>query len=156
MLGSQKKKLEKKREDALSSITGDRVNIELMAQRARPADDPIDRDLLQTVLNNIAAIETAARNASSITELDDLIADGESQGIASAYFCPVGEIRDEGSRAIDNMELWGIPAPSIRKLRESFAGGADQNNRDHVSYADQSQNPHPPPQTDPRRGNRPS
>ena len=34
MLGSQKKKLEKKREDALSSITGDRVNIELMAQRA--------------------------------------------------------------------------------------------------------------------------
>ena len=126
MLGSQKKKLEKKREDALSSITGDRVNIELMAQRARPADDPIDRDLLQTVLNNIAAIETAARNASSITELDDLIADGESQGIASAYFCPVGEIRDEGSRAIDNMELWGIPAPSIRKLRESCAGGADQ------------------------------
>ena len=87
MLGSQNKKLRKKREDALSSITGDRVNIELMAQRARPADDPLDRDLLQTVLNNIAAIETGARNADSVTELDDLIADGESQGIASAYFC---------------------------------------------------------------------
>ncbi len=121
MLGSQKRKLGKKREDALSSITGDRVNIELMAQRARPADDPLDRDLLQTVLNNITAIETAARNASSVTELDDLIADGESQGIASAYFCPVGELREEGNRAIDNMELWGIPAPSIRKLRENFA-----------------------------------
>jgi hypothetical protein len=121
MLGSQNKKLRKKREDALSSITGDRVNIELMAQRARPADDPLDRDLLQTVLNNIAAIETGARNADSVTELDDLIADGESQGIASAYFCPVGEIRDEGNRALDNMELWGIPTPSIRKLRENFA-----------------------------------
>ena len=121
MLGSQKRKLEKKHEDALSSITGDRVNIELMAQRARPADDPLDRDLLQTVLNNITAIETAARNANSVTELDDLMADGESQGIASAYFCPVGELRDEGNRAIDNMELWGIPGPSIRKLRENFA-----------------------------------
>jgi hypothetical protein len=121
MLGSQNKKLEKKREDALSSITRDRVNIELMGQRARPADDPLDRDLFQTVLSNIAAIETAARNASSVTELNDLIEDGESQGIASAYFCPVGEIRDEGNRAIDNMELWGIPAPSIRKLRENFA-----------------------------------
>src|ERR1700679_1175136 len=126
MLGSQKRKLEKKHEDALSSITGDRVNIELMAQRARPADDPLDRDLLQTVLNNITAIETAARNANSVTELDDLIADGESQGIASAYFCPVGEIRNTGHSAVDNMELRGIPAPSIRKLRENCARGTDQ------------------------------
>lgn len=111
----------KKRADALSSITGDKVNIELMAQRARPADDLLDSDLLQTVFNKLVALETAVRNASSVTELDDLIEDGDAQGIASAYFCPMGEIRDEGNRAIDNMELWGIPAPSIKKLRESFA-----------------------------------
>jgi hypothetical protein len=121
MAGSQNKTLDKKREEALSSITGDRVNIELMAQRARTTDDPLDRDLLQTVLNSIAAIETAARSASSVSELEDLIEDGESQRIASAYFCPVGEIRDEGNRAVDNLELWGIPTPSIRKLRENFA-----------------------------------
>ena len=115
MLGSQKKKLEKKREDALSSITGERVNIELMAQRARPADDPLDLDLLQTVLTNITAIESAARNANSVTELDDLMADGESQGIASAYFCPANELRDEGNRAIGQHGALGYSWPFHQK-----------------------------------------
>jgi hypothetical protein len=125
MLGSQSKRLEKRREDALSSITGDRVNVELMAQRSRPSDDPLDIELLQKVIDNIASIEAAAKKASSQTELDDLIADGELQGIARAYFCPLAELRDEGNRAIDNMELWGIPAASITKLRENFARAVD-------------------------------
>ncbi|WP_263376872.1 hypothetical protein [Granulicella aggregans] len=126
MRGSQEGKLEKRREEALSSVTGDRINVELMAQRARPADDPIDNDLLKIVLSKFTAIEAAVKTSTSFTELQDLIADGESQGIASAYFCPMGEARDEGNRVIDNMELWGIPRPSIKKLRDSFAKVVDR------------------------------
>jgi hypothetical protein len=115
-------KLEAKREEALSSITGDKINLELMAQRWRPDEDPIDRDFLTQVLEQFSQMEQKAKTSTSIRELDDLIADGESQGIATAYFCPANEIQDEGNRAIDNLELWGIPKLSIKKLRQTFAG----------------------------------
>ena len=95
--------------------------MELMAQRWRAADDPIDQTLLATVLEQLAQIELKARTADSIIELDDFVSDAESQAIASAYFCPANEVQDEGNRAIDNLELWGIPKLSITKLRRTFA-----------------------------------
>ena len=113
-------RLEAKRAEALSSITGDKISLELMAQRWRPADDPVDQELLATVLEQFSQIEQKAKTSTSIRELDDLIADGESQGIATAYFCPANEVQDEGTRAIDNLELWGIPKLSIKKLRQAF------------------------------------
>jgi hypothetical protein len=115
------KKLETRRANALSSITGDRIHVELMAQRWRAADDPIDQELLATVLEQFAQIEQKARTVVSIIELEDFVSDAESQAIASAYFCPANEIQDEGNRAIDNLELWGIPKLSITKLRKTFA-----------------------------------
>jgi hypothetical protein len=117
----RKRKLEKKRTEALSSITGDKIRVELMAQRWRTKDDSVDEDLLAKVLGRLTEIESGAKTCCVISELDDLIDDGESQGIASAYFCPADEIEDEGSRAINNLELWGIPKSSIKNLREAFA-----------------------------------
>jgi hypothetical protein len=114
------KKIEKKRQQALSSISGDKINFELMAQRWRPADDQVDPIFLKGALDRFAQIEQDARTSTSILELEDLIEDAESQGIASSYLCPAGEIRDEGIRAIDNLELWGIPRKSVDKLRKTF------------------------------------
>lgn len=115
------KRLEARRAKALSSITGDRIHVELMAQRWRAADDPIDQQLLATVLGQFAQIELKSRTVASIIELEDSVSDAELQAIASAYFCPANEIQDEGSRAIDNLELWGIPKLSITKLRKTYA-----------------------------------
>jgi hypothetical protein len=117
------KKLEAKRAEALSSITGDRVNLELMAQRWRPADDPIDREFLARVLEQFFQIELHAKTSTSILELDDFIADAELQGIAAAYFCPASEVQDEGTRAIDNLELWVFLNYRSRSLGKLFGIG---------------------------------
>ncbi len=113
-------KLEKSRVDALSSITGERVHVQLMAQRPRKSDDPQNDVLLATVLRQIDDIEEKARNAAHPDELEDLKADGELQGLFAAYFCPVDDIQDEGTLIIDNLEGWGIPKTAVKKLRELF------------------------------------
>jgi len=113
-------KLEKRRAEALSSITGDRVHVQLMAQRPRKPDDPQNDALLAKVLAQIDDIEEKARNAAHADELDDLKADGVLQGLFAAYFCPVDDIQDEGTLVIDNLEGWGIPKSAVRKLRELF------------------------------------
>jgi len=113
-------KLEKCRAEALSSITGDRVHVQLMAQRPRKPDDPQNDALLATVLAQIDDIEERARIAAHPDELEDLKADGVLQGLFAAYFCPVDDIQDEGTLVIDNLEGWGIPKSAVRKLRELF------------------------------------
>lgn len=76
--GYRKKwKLEKRRVETLGSIAGERVNVEAMAQRPRPADDILDTALLETVLKRLAEIEASARQASLIDEVDDLTVDAE-------------------------------------------------------------------------------
>lgn len=122
MVGSRKKlKLEKHRVETLSSITGERVNLEAMAQRPRSADDVLDTALLDTVIKRLGEIEAAAQKVESIDDLDDLAADAEQQGQFSAYFCPVTDIRDEGELLIDLIDGWGIPKAATKKLRELFA-----------------------------------
>jgi hypothetical protein len=122
MVGSRKKlKLEKHRVETLSSITGERVNPEAMAQRPRSADDVLDTALLDTVIKRLTEIEAAAQKVESIDDLDDLAADAEQQGQFSAYFCPVTDIRDEGELLIDLIDGWGIPKAATKKLRELFA-----------------------------------
>jgi hypothetical protein len=113
-------RLEKKRTQALSDITGDQIAFELMVQRSRTANDPIDTELLTQIRAQFTKIEAGAKTSNSISELDDFADDAESQNIARAYFCPVDEIQDEGNRSIDNLALWGIPSSSIEKLRKAF------------------------------------
>lgn len=119
-------KLEKCRVDALSSITGDRLHVELMAQRPRKSDDALDKALLDAVLKRFADIEESAKQATLTDELDDLISDGELQGLFAAYFCPAVDIQDDGNMVIDNLEGWGIPKASTKRLRELFTKKLDK------------------------------
>jgi hypothetical protein len=112
----QARKLEKARTEALSSITGDRVRVELMAQRPRTDDDKLDTTLLQIVLANFTELEAKAKDAATEDDLKDLIADGEQQGQFAAYFCPINEVYDAGILAIDTIEGWGIPKSSPKRL----------------------------------------
>lgn len=114
-------KLEKRRVEALSSIVGDRLHVESMAQRPRKDGDKRDTDLLEIVLNRFAEIEASAKAANLEDELDDFEDDGDVQGLFAAYFCPINEIQDEASIAIDTIEGWGIPKASPKKLRDLFS-----------------------------------
>jgi hypothetical protein len=114
-------KLEKRRVEALSSIVGDRSHVESMAQRPRKDGDKLDTELLEMVLKRFAEIEASAKDANLEDELDDFEDDGEVQGLFAAYLCPINEIQDEGSLAIDNIEGWGIPKASPKKLRDLFS-----------------------------------
>ena len=75
----KERKLERCRTEALSSITGDRMRVELMVQHPRNLDDKLDTALLQTVLERLAEIESKAKNATTEDELTDLLEDGELQ-----------------------------------------------------------------------------
>ncbi len=116
----EKWKLEKRRIKALSSITGERLSIELMAQRPRPNDDIPDDALLETVLKELREIQDKAERAAYKNDLNDLIGDAELQGLFAAYFCPASEIQIEGNLLIDQIEGWGIPKAAIKKLRDSL------------------------------------
>ncbi len=110
--------LEKRRVEAISEITGERLDVEAMAQRPRSANDIIDTVLLEKVLKRIAEIEASAKQAVHIDDLDDLTDDAEQQGQFRAYFCPVTEIQDEGEMGFDLVEEWGVPKTAIKKLRD--------------------------------------
>lgn len=114
-------KLEKCRVEVLSSITGDRQRVELMAQRPRTEDDKLNIGLLETVLRRFTEIEASAKAATLEDELTDLRDDGELLALFEAYFCPMNEIQDEGTRSIDTMEGWGIPKSAPKKLRDLFS-----------------------------------
>jgi hypothetical protein len=122
-MARQTRKLEIARTKALSSITGDRMRVVLMAQRPRNEDakDTLDNALLKTVLDRLTEIESKAKNAATEEELNDLLEDGELQGLFAAYFCPINEIHDEGILAIDTIEGWGIPKSSPNRLRDLFS-----------------------------------
>jgi hypothetical protein len=111
-------KLEETRIEAVSSITGNRLRVQLMAQRPRDEKDKLNAGLLADVLKRFDEIETELRAATLADELTDLISDGDSQEAASAYLCPANEIYDEGHRAIDNLTVWGIPKASVERLRQ--------------------------------------
>ncbi len=114
----KKWRLEKRRIKALSEITGKRLNVELMAQRPRTADDIIDAALLEKVLKRITEIEASAKQAAHIDDLGDLTDDAELQGQFRAYLCPVTEIQHEGELVFDLLEEWGVPKTATKKLRD--------------------------------------
>jgi hypothetical protein len=120
-LTRKERKLEKRRVEVLSSITGDKLRVELMALRPRSENDPLDEELLKTVLRRLADIEAKATIAALEDDLEDLEEDGEVQGLFAAYFCPSNEVQDEGVLAIDTLEGWGIPKTSPKKLKDLFS-----------------------------------
>lgn len=115
-----KRKLEKYRGESLSSIAEDRLLVELMVQRPHAPGDSIDPLLLGKVRDAFAAIEEQAKAAERTDDLDDLEDDSELQAVFAAYFCPAPEVEHEGLLVIDQIEGWGVPKSSIRRLRDLF------------------------------------
>jgi|HubBroStandDraft_1064217.scaffolds.fasta_scaffold17275_3 hypothetical protein len=110
--------LNKCRREALSSITGERLFVERMAQRQRPADEGFDDKLRADVLKKLDEIYAAAQQTNDIDELDDLTGDAELQGLFAAYLCPVAEITIEGDLVLDQIDGWGIPKSSTETARK--------------------------------------
>ncbi len=110
-------KLEKRREEALSFIEGERLAVERMAQRPRSADDAPDSMLLDKVRTRLAEIKDKAEKSARTDDLDDLMDDAEKQGQFRGYLCPREEIWVEGSLAIALMEEWGVPKTAVASLR---------------------------------------
>ena len=110
--------LNKCRREALSSITGERLFVEQMAQRQRPADEGFDDKLRADVLKKLDEIYAAAQQTNDIDELDDLTSDAELQGLFAAYLCPVAEIKIEGDLVLDQIDGWGIPKSSTETARK--------------------------------------
>lgn len=114
-------KLEGRRVKALSDIAGERLYVELMAQRPRRVDDAIDKELLDKVLKRLTELEESAKRAAQTDDLEDLIDDAGLQAVFAGYICPATEIQDEGNLVIDQIEGWGVPKAAINKLRDSLA-----------------------------------
>ena len=111
--------LEKTRVEALSAIAGNRLRVQLMAQRPRGGEsDKLNTALMADILKRFDEIEAGTRTATDVVQLSDFISDGDSQEVASAYLCPAKEVYDEGNRSIDNLNVWGIPKASVGRLRD--------------------------------------
>jgi hypothetical protein len=115
--GLRRAALDKCRREALSSITGERLFVERMAQRQRPQTESVD-DMRNQILKKIDEIIVAAKTSNDIDELDDLTDDAELQGLFAAYLCPVAEIKIEGDLILDQIEGWGIPKSSMDTARK--------------------------------------
>jgi hypothetical protein len=114
-------KLEMRRVEVLSSIGGERMFVELMAERVRRPDDPIDSALLMQVLGRVNSAQEQAKIATHVGQLTDLQDDAELAGVFASYFCPTTDIQSEGQLVIDQIEVWGIPRSAITKLRQTLA-----------------------------------
>ena len=91
-----------------------------MAQRPRNEDDPLNRDLLESVRKRMTEIENAAKLATNKDALRDLEESADEQETFRAYLCPYGEIRIEGNLVIALIGWWGIPKTEIDGLRGSL------------------------------------
>jgi hypothetical protein len=103
------KKLATQRQETLSAIRGELLNFETMVQRAQQAGDTPPDTLLTSVRERLAEITQQTNQEADIDELEELIEDAEQQGQLRAYICPPGEIRAEGTLAIDLLEEWNVP-----------------------------------------------
>jgi len=119
-------RLNKKREETLSTITGERSIFETMMQRAR-IGGMATPGFAVDVLARFGRYESRAMEVSTNTELDDLADDAQRQGQLRAYLCPDSEVAAEGLLGIDLMEEWGVPREQVSRLRsrveEQLNGG---------------------------------
>lgn len=128
----RQRKLERRRQEALSRIRGQQVNFDAVVQRAQITGDAINEAFIATVHQGLAEIAQRASQETDIDELDSLIEDAEQQGQLRAYVCPRAEIADEGNLAIDMMEEWNVPKTVTTRLRNSL--GKKLENVDDVAH----------------------
>jgi hypothetical protein len=124
--GFRKRGLNKRRREALSSITADRLFVERMAQRPRPEDDPLDEKLRDSILGELDKFYTSAESADNIDDLDDLEDDSDLQGLQAAYLCPQAELKFEGDLVLDQIEGWGIPREATKVAHQLWNDASTQ------------------------------
>ena len=129
----KRKKLEKERQRVLDNISYERWQFEMMAQRAQAAGEKPNSEILNAAIARFSEFEQQATNAKNIDEFDDLIEKAEEQGTLRAYICPLKEVLNEGSLAIDVMTEWSIPKTIIDGLRNTL--GKELNNPDSARSA---------------------
>lgn len=117
--------LNKYRREALSSITGERLFVERMANRPRLEDDGLDENLRDEILGELNGIYVSAQKADRIDDLEDLIDDAELQGIRAAYLCPVSDLKIEGDLVLDQIDGWGIPKEATNVVRAHWKEVSD-------------------------------
>jgi len=101
----------------LSSIRGEQLALDAMAQRATIAGETPDPTLLADTRQRLAEIEDRAKQETDNNELDGLVEDAQQQGQFRAYLCPLKELSNEGLLTFDLMEEWSIPKTVTAKLR---------------------------------------
>jgi hypothetical protein len=116
----RRRKIEKRRGQALETIRTERTTFDAMVQRAQMAGSAPDEIFLSDVRSRLDAFRQRATEASDIGELDDLIDDAEEQGELRAYVCPPSDIADEGKLVLDLMAEWNVPKSVISALRATF------------------------------------
>jgi hypothetical protein len=132
--GLHKTALEKCRLEALSSITGERLYVERMAQRPRTNEDVLDQKFRDEILKQLDNIYLDAQHANNIDDLDDLTDDAELKALFAAYLCPASEITIEGDLVLDLIDVWGIPKTSTtiaRKLWEDASKALQEHGHIH-------------------------
>ncbi len=115
----KRRRLEERRRETLSDIRGERLKVEVMAQRAEQAGESPDTAFLKHIYGRLTETEQRANNETDLYELHNLSGDAEQQGQLRAYICPRAEILLEGSMSIDRMEEWKVPRAVITSLRSS-------------------------------------
>jgi hypothetical protein len=117
MRGRKQTELENHRKEVLSTIRGEQLALDVMAQRATTAGETPDPTLLAATRKRLAEIEDRATRETDDDELDGLIEDAQQQGQFRAYLCPLPEIQHEGDLIFDLMEEWNIPKTITAKVR---------------------------------------
>jgi hypothetical protein len=94
MSDRKRKKLEKRRQETLSSIQDERWRLEAMVHRAQVVGDQQNpAQIVAEALARLSALEQLAREVSNVDDLDDIDSEAEEWGTFRAYICPLTENR---------------------------------------------------------------
>lgn len=121
MFRSKAKELQEKRDEALACARHQRSKFEEMRLRSIASGETPDATLLDEFRSGMHACEQRMQQEQDIDEFATLISQAEALGQLRAYLCPLAELADEASRAIDQMEDWGVSRGSLKLLRKLTA-----------------------------------
>jgi hypothetical protein len=121
VFGQYKRQLKQKRSEALAEARHQRFKFAEMRSRCIASGETPNQDLIDEFDRGMHACEEQIRLEQDVDEFTTLISQAEALGQLRAYLCPLSEMAEEASRAIDQMEDWGVSRGSLRPLRQLTA-----------------------------------
>lgn len=128
MFDRKRKRLEKRRQETLSSIQYERWQLEAMVQRAQVAQVTNATEIIGEALRHLSALEQKATSTTNDDEFDDIDGEAEEWGTFRAYICPPAEIEHEGNLSINLQEEWAVPKSRVDWMRNSLASKLTDSN----------------------------